>query len=136
MTNNRKPALSREKDLRLAVFRIEQGRAHTKAEKISISSVAREAGVTPALIHNHYPLIAELIRIKQGASSREQRDAKQGDLQAERRKIKALRVELAEAQQRVAKLASINEMLIVENQILKARLTSSNVVEILNRKPS
>ncbi|SOE58325.1 transcriptional regulator, TetR family [Burkholderia sp. YR290] len=129
VTTSRKPASSREKDLRLALFRIEQGRAHTKAKKISISSVAREAGVSAALIHNHYPSIAELIRVKQGASSRDHRDAKQNELQAERSKSKALRAELDETKRQVAKLASLNETLIVENETLKARLSNSNVYE-------
>lgn len=133
MTTDRKPASSREKELRLALFRIEQGRAHTKVKKISISSVAREAGVSPALIHNHYPSIAELIRVKQGASSRDHRDAKQNELQAERAKSKSLRAELDEVKVQVAKLASLNETLIVENQTLKARLSNPNVHEFPTR---
>lgn len=34
--------------------------------KISISAVARKAGVTPALIHNTYPDVAERIRAVSG----------------------------------------------------------------------
>lgn len=130
MSSARLCAAIREKELRLAIFRIEQGRARTKATKVSISSVAREAGVTPALIHNHYPAIAESIRIKQGASSREQRDAKQNQLHAERNLTKALRSQLNDLQRRLEALASINETLVVENQGLKARLASGNVVSM------
>ena len=54
MSQQRKSASARERDLRLAMVRIELGRSHTKAAKISIASVAREAGVSPALIYNHY----------------------------------------------------------------------------------
>lgn len=130
MTCQRKNAELREKELRLAIFRIERGRAHSKATTLSISSVAREAGVTPALIHNHYPKIAEEIRVKQGASSREQRDLKQNELNAEHEKNKALRVELEAARKQLARLASINEMLLLENRTLKAVSGNSKVVSM------
>lgn len=126
----RKSSAAREDDLRLAIFRIERARAHTKATKLSISSVAREAGVTPALIHNHYPAIAELIRVKQGASSREQRDAKHDELRKEKDGSRDLRQELKEARVRLAQLASINESLLVENQNLRARLGAGNVISL------
>ena len=73
------------------MLRIERGRSRTKAAKISIASVAREAGVSPALIHNHYPAIADAIRQAQGRSSRQQRDAKHEQLKAERDKTRELR---------------------------------------------
>lgn len=123
----RKTAEVREKELRLAVHRIERGRSHTKATKLSVSSVAREAGVTPALIHNHYPEVAELIRVKQGASSRAKRDAKQAELQTERAKAADLRKEVDELKSQIAKLATLNEMLLVENRVLKAAQSSGNV---------
>ena len=46
--------------------------------KISISAVARKAGVTPALIHNTYPDVAERIRAVSGrdaSASRGKEDA-------------------------------------------------------------
>ena len=101
-TANYKPAVDREKDLRLAIYRIEGGRAHTKETKLTIAAVARETGVSTALIHNHYPKIAETIRQKQGRSSRAMRDVKHQDLIVERLKsadyrqeIEALRAKLA-----------------------------------------
>ena len=39
-------------------------------EKLSIASVARAAGVTPGLIHNTYPAVAEKIRTLMGKSVR------------------------------------------------------------------
>jgi hypothetical protein len=51
-----------------------------------VTSVAREAGVSAALIHNHYPSIAERIRQEQGRGSRAQRDAKHQELKVEREK--------------------------------------------------
>src|SRR5881296_2566223 len=115
MTPQRKSASAREKDLRLAMLRIERGRSRTKATTISIASVAREAGVSAALIHNHYPAIADAIRHKQGQSSREQRDAKHEQLKAERDKTRELRRDIARLRVDVDRLASINEVLLAEN---------------------
>lgn len=128
MTQQRKDAETRKKELQLAIFRIEQGRARTKVKNLSIAAVAREAGITPALIHNHYPSIAEDIRVKLGAASRQQRDAKQTELSKEKMKCKELRKELKDMGGRMAKLVSINEMLLLENRVLNAKEGSSKVV--------
>lgn len=120
MTSSRKKAATREKELELAILRIERGRSHMKEAKLSVAAVAREAGVTPALIHNHYPEVAEKIRIKLAASSRQRRDAKQAELKQAREKIRELREQLDESEERAAKLASINEVLLLENRTLKA----------------
>lgn len=130
MTQQRKNAESRAKELRLAIYRIEHGRAHTKAIKLSVSAVAREAGVTPALIHNHYPTIAEEIRVKLGASIRQSRSAKQEELNREREKNKVLRKELEETKNGLAKLASINEVLLMEIKILRAKAGESKVFDL------
>jgi len=128
VTQQRKTSVARKKELKLAIFRIERGRSQYGSTKLSISSVAREVGVTAPLIHNHYPTIAALIRTKQGASSREQRDAKQTELAEERRKSAQLRSELKEERSKVAKLATLNEMLQIENDELKGARNSDNIV--------
>lgn len=130
MSEDRKTALAREKDLRLAMFRIQRGRAHTKAIKVSIASVAREAGVSAALIHNHYPHIADEIRQVQGRDTRAQRDAKRLEVKAERDKARELRREIASLRADVSKLASINEVLLAENAVLRAKLIAPHVVSI------
>lgn len=135
MVQQRKTAEHREKDLKLAIYRIERGRAHSKATKLSIAAVAREAEVTPALIHNHYPLIANEIRMKLGASSRQQRDAKHDELKRERERNKALRGELAEMRTQVSSLATINEMLHLEIRSLKAQLMDTTVVSFTSKRP-
>ncbi|WP_218827933.1 MULTISPECIES: hypothetical protein [unclassified Burkholderia] len=78
MAETRKSGEAREKELRLAIHRIQRGRAHTKATTLNIATVAREAGVSPALIHNHYPGIAEIIRNAQGRDNRAQREKAPG----------------------------------------------------------
>ncbi|AZC52822.1 TetR family transcriptional regulator [Pseudomonas chlororaphis] len=132
---NYKLAEDREKDLKLALYRIQKGRAHTGEAKVTIAAVAREAGVSTALIHNHYPGIAEAIREAQGRSSRAIRDVKQQDLVAERKKSATYRQEIAELQAKVARLASINEVLLNDNVVLKAKLNDRKVIDLAPRKP-
>lgn len=133
MNQQRKSASAREKDLRLAMLRIEHSRSHTKATRISIASVAREAGVSPALIHNHYPAIADAIRQAQGRSSRQQRDAKHEQLTAEREKSRELRREVERLRADVDRLASINEVLLAENAVLRAKLDNRRVVDLSSK---
>lgn len=133
-TSKYKPAEQREKDLKLALLRIQKGLAQTKETKVSIAAVAREAGVSTALIHNHYPGIAEAIRKAQGRSSRAMRDVKHQVLITERKKSKAYREEIAELRAKVAHLASINEVLLDENCVLKAKMADHKVVDLTVRK--
>ena len=133
MNQQRKSASAREKDLRLAMLRIERGRSHTKTTKISIASVAREAGVSTALIHNHYPAIADAIRQAQGRSNREQRDTKHEQLKAERDKTRELRQDVARLRVDVDRLASINEVLLAENAVLRAKLDDRRVVDLSSK---
>lgn len=130
-----KSAEDREKDLKLALYRIQKGRARTGETKVTIAAVAREAGVSTALIHNHYPRIAEAIREAQGRSSRAMRDVKQQDLIAERKKSATHRQEIEELRAKVAKLASVNEVLLDENRVLKAKISDRKVVDLPSRKP-
>jgi len=78
---DRKTAEVRERELRLALSRIQRGRSRTKAKRLSIAAVACEAGVTAALIHNHYPDVAEAICEARGRgepASREVQDQTRG----------------------------------------------------------
>lgn len=120
MTTAHKASEVREKELRLALTRIQHGRARSGETKVSIAAVARESGVSRALIHNHYPGVAEAIREAQGHSSRAQRDVKQKKLRAERDRNRALRLEIEELRKKVSRLASLNENLLVENLTLKS----------------
>ncbi len=131
---NYKPAEDREKDLRLALYRIQRGRAKTGEVKVTIAGVAREAGVSAALIHNHYPSIAEAIREVQGRSARATRDRKHQDLIAERKKSSAYRQENEELRARIASLASINEVLLAEIRKLKNELSDPKLVDLSVRK--
>lgn len=115
------------------MYRIERGRAHTKATRVSIASVAREADVSAALIHNHYPDVADAIRQAQGRTSRAQRDAKHQELKAQRDKTRELRQEIAGLRADVDRLASINEVLLAENAVLRARRNNPGVIPLASR---
>lgn len=114
---------------------IQQAIAQLQADqnKISISTVAKIAGITPALIHNTYPDLAEKIRGLMGKTTRGQRDAKHDALVQEREINRALRKELADTRADLAKLASINQMLLNELALFKGIVTEK-MVSILHSK--
>ena len=134
MSQTRKTAQTREKDLRLAMLRIQRGRSHTGATRITVASVAREVGVSAALIHNHYPTIADAIRQHQGRDSRAQRDAKHQALTQERERARELRREIASLRADVRRLSSINEVLLTERAALRSRLDDQKVVALRSPK--
>lgn len=77
---------SRGKELRLARYRIERGRAHTAAVALNVWPVVQEAVVTPALIHKPYASIAEQASMKLGACSHELRDAARDEIKLEQQR--------------------------------------------------
>jgi len=103
-------------------------------EKLSIAAVARAAGVTPGLIHNTYPAVAERIRNLMGKSVRAQRDSKHQALMSEKEKNRALRAENNQLLEELARIASVNQRLLFEIAELKA--VSSGKVVALTSKPS
>ena len=110
------------------------GELQGSQNKVSISAVAKAAGVTPALIHNTYPDLAEKIRSIVGKATRAQRDAKQEILAREREINRGLRSEIAVLKGNVAKLASINQTLLSEMAVLKG-VASGNVISLLQSTP-
>lgn len=115
-------------DIQQAIVRLQENQI-----KVSISSVAKAAGVTPALIHNTYPAIAEQIRTLIGKATRAQRDAKHEAVIREREINRALRSDIAALRADVAKLASINQVLMTEVAVLKG-MASGKLVSILRLK--
>lgn len=102
-------------------------------EKISITLVARAAGVTPGLIHNTYPAVAERIRVLMGKSVRAQRDSKYQALMAEKEKNRVLRAENDQLLEDLARIASVNQRLLFEIAELKA--AGSGEVISISSKP-
>lgn len=118
----RSRAQTRE-ELVLATLRVKN-----KGLKVSISAVAAEAGVTPALIHNTYPDIAEEIRAQVGRTTRQQRDAKAAELTTARAQLRAMRAELSATLGDVRRLASINETLREEIAMLRGAASGKVIV--------
>jgi len=118
--NEAKPARQRDRDKTLFELRLAMHRLEKRQEKVSIASVAKEAQVTPALIHNRYPDFAEEVRKVNGKAIREQRDEKQVQLIAEREKCRKLREELSGVMVELLNLSSVNEALRQELALAKA----------------
>jgi AcrR family transcriptional regulator len=120
--------------IRQAIIRLENQRPSIteKGRKISVSSVAEEAGVSRALIHNDYPDLLERIRGKINKNIQNQRDIKQSLLKAERSKSKELRAIITELTEQRDILASKNATLILEIQELKQIIQSDNVTAFPN----
>lgn len=93
---------------------------------MTISGVAREAGISGAAIHNRYPDLAE--RIRESAGVVKEQDSKgklikrNGVIMEEKAKRERLRQELAEAKALLQKTDSVNAALQLEN----SRLTALN----------
>ena len=104
--------------LQLAIERI-----NNSGSKLSIAAVAAEVGVTPGLIHNTYPDIADEVRKQTGRTVRQQRDAKIAELAKVCATLKEIRKELRAAHGDLDKLVSINETLRAEITRLKAQAT-------------
>lgn len=109
---DRKSTLS---DLELALHRLQK-----RGEKITLAAVSKEAGVSSALMHNRYPDFAEQVRAIIGKGLRKQRDDKANELSRAKDRIKELNELVATQLEEIIRLASVNEMLVKEQAILKA----------------
>ena len=79
-----KKRLTRE-EIRRAIQRVEHHRPKRIASercRMNISTVAREAGISAASIHNTYPDIAQAIRAKAGNNDRSALDAERQEAEA------------------------------------------------------
>jgi AcrR family transcriptional regulator len=94
--------------------------------------VAREAGVSAALVHNHYPDVAAAIREAMGQSERVSREAKNQELKVHQARARELNDEVKALRADVARLASINEVLMAENTNFKAIVGASGTVMSLS----
>ena len=104
-------------------------------ETVTITDVAKEVGVTPALIHNKYADLAEAIRKRAGKASRDQRYDKHRQLVEAKETIRDLRQANGALLEEVRVLASKNEAL--RRQLAEARaVASSKNVTPIRRKPS
>ncbi|MGF1728726.1 TetR family transcriptional regulator [Photobacterium kasasachensis] len=133
--HNNQRQLTHDK-IRKAIIRLEKQRPkHVNVgRKISVSSVAEEAGVSRALIHNEYPDLLERIRGNANKDIQTQRDEKHQALKAEREKNRQLRATIAELNQKLHVLTSKNATLELENRRLVAIIDSENVSVLRGKK--
>jgi AcrR family transcriptional regulator len=136
MTASSPKSEATRKSIRQAFLRIEKGRPKVvdKGRKISIASVAEEAGLSRAAIHKSYPDIAEKIREVSGKAVRSQRDQKKQELKCEKEKNRALRLQLAELGEKVKVLASKNATLTLKNNELQILVDSKNITVLMPNK--
>ncbi|MBF4332860.1 TetR family transcriptional regulator [Vibrio anguillarum] len=128
---------STHKAVRLSIIRIEKGRPNVVSDKrkMSVAAVAEEAGVSRALIHRDCPDLLE--RIKGGVNKgiRQQRDAKQTELNEYKERNRELRTEVAELKAMLSKVQSQNATLIRKNMVLSGvSAKNSNVTQLLYSK--
>lgn len=104
-------------NLRYAILRVKN-----KGQRISIKSVAEEAGVDASLVHHTYPDIAEEIRAMSGRSTRSDRDKTRQQLVAAKARVRELESEVEKLLAEVAEIASVNLTLAQEAAQLHAAL--------------
>jgi AcrR family transcriptional regulator len=124
-TSNTKPnpvERRRDREKTKASIQLAMLRVKDKNLRLSITTVASEAGISPSLIHNSYPDLAEEIRAQVGRTTRQQRDAKAAELAQAREALREVRNRLHDAENDIAKLASINETLKDEVARLRAQV--------------
>lgn len=121
--------------LRLAVKAIEIGRPkRVKAgRKLSISSVAEEAGVSPATIHTRYPEIVELLRQKGSGSRAAANEKSISEVKRLKGVVADLRAKWKAAELILAKVAS--ELATVQSELeqYKSAGATGNVVPMPKR---
>jgi hypothetical protein len=120
---------SRRNDLHKAILRVQN-----RKMALSITAVAEEAGVTPALLHNTYPDVAEYIRSLIGKNSRARNDEFRAENVRLRETNRQLRLEKEAAQADARRLASLLERLRFELAVLEAQKVG-NVTPIGRRLP-
>ncbi|HIF0232822.1 TPA: hypothetical protein ACXYK5_002751 [Legionella pneumophila] len=109
------------KTIKQALLRLQNNRPKIVApeRKISIASVAEEACVSRATIHNNYPEIAERIREMTNNSCRLQLNEKNQNLNILKNKNRELRDQILNLNSDLAKITSINASLLLENTMLQ-----------------
>lgn len=101
--------------------------------KLSITAVAKAAKVTPALIHNSYPNIAERIRAAAGTDAKMRLSKKDDALKKEKEQCRMLRALVEQQRLEIAKLSSHNQALVIELSLHKG-VSAGKVVSILKGK--
>lgn len=129
MNKQSKSELTRQK-IKQAIVRIQYNRPKViaKDRKLSISSVAQEAGISRASLHNNYPDIIKRIQEINNAVSPTPIDKKDYSLKKLQAINKELRLEIRQINSELSKIASINATILMENARLNSIVDSNNIV--------
>ena len=97
-----------EKKIILSISRIEKGKPKTvsSTRKLSIASVAEEAGIHRSTIINRYPELALKINKKSGLSSKSTNSDKQRIIELER-KLSEAKLEISALNEQLSKAISL-----------------------------
>jgi hypothetical protein len=98
----------------------------------TITALAREVGVTPALIHNRYADIANEVRRLNGREPGASEDSLKTALKREQQTARDLRADNLNLRQQLQAMASVNESLRQELRILHAT-GDAKVVNLASR---
>jgi hypothetical protein len=133
MSNDIKETKS-HKAVRLAIIRIEKGKPKIidVKRKMSVAAVAEEVGLSRALIHRDCPDLVKRINGGVDKGVRQQRDAKQEEVNKYKEINKDLRVEIEELKEMLANIQSKNATLILENTSLRGQVDKKSKVTIAN----
>ncbi|WP_350357409.1 TetR family transcriptional regulator [Paraburkholderia fungorum] len=129
-----KPPRRRDRERTLTELQLALSRLQRASRKVSIAAVAKEAKVTPALIHNTYPDFAERVRVLVNKSTRAQRDNKHQELQLQQATTTRLYKVIADQNKEIVDLASVNEALRAEMRVLKGIVEGKVLTAPFGRK--
>ncbi|CDZ79365.1 hypothetical protein BN59_03683 [Legionella massiliensis] len=129
MNKQSKSELTRQRIIQ-AIVRIQYNRPKViaKDRKLSISSVAQEAEISRASLHNNYPDIIKRIQEIKSAISPTPIDKKDSSLKKLQRINKELRLEIQHLNSELSKITSINATILMENARLHSIVDSNNIV--------
>lgn len=116
---------SRRKALRQSVRKLK-----SNGVTVTVAAVARDVNISPALIHNRYPEIAQEIRNLSGKSEKNKSENQLEQYRQLEVRLAEIKAERDELRRDVAKLASLNLALKLENESVRAAMASSNVTYI------
>lgn len=124
------------KKLTLAFSKLKRDAAKAGKAGPSISAVAREVGVSHALIHNNYPDLAEEIRIASGRGPKQQLEKQRSLVKQAGDRATELRAELTALKAQNRGLASENGRLILLVNTLEKKIhTLESGVRVLPPVP-
>ena len=133
MSNEIKETKS-HKAVRLAIIRIEKGKPKIVdvTRKMSVAAVAEESDLSRALIYRDCDDLVRRINGGIGKGVRQQRDAKQEEVNKYKEINKDLRSEVEELREMLANIQSKNATLILENTTLRGQVGKKGNVTIAN----